>query len=185
MVYIASYALHRSKRSGLVKCHSRRRVCIVCGGKCRILQLNKSTKNTTFFNLFYYRVLGYLFIIQTKKLFFRLLFCTLVHMVYIASPAHHRSKRSGLVKCHSGRRVCVMCGGKWVEWDVTVVQYGVGRQPCRCAHINSLLEVSHAVSMQSTVSRLLQLKIHRTSTRSRCTCTRVPVQYNYKIRGLC
>ena len=119
MVYIASPALHRSKRSGLVKCHSRRRVCIVCGGKCRILQLNKSTKNTTFFNLFYYRVLGYLFIIQTKKLFFRLLFCTLVHMVYIASPALHRSKRSGLVKCHSRRRVCIVCGGKWVEWDVT------------------------------------------------------------------
>ena len=89
------------------------------GGKCRILQLNKSTKNTTFFNLFYYRVLGYLFTIQTKKLFFRLLFCTLVHMVYIASPTLHRSKRSGLVKCHSRRRVCIVCGGKWVEWDVT------------------------------------------------------------------
>ena len=57
------------------------------------------------------------------------------------------------------------------------MQYGVGRQPCRCAQINSLLEVSHAVSMQSTVSRLLQLKIYRTSTRSRCTCTRVHVQY--------
>ena len=63
--------------------------------------------------------LGYLFIIQTKKLFFRLLFCTLVHMVYIASYALHRSKRSGLVKCHSRRRVCIVCGGKWVEWDVT------------------------------------------------------------------
>ena len=58
-----------------------------------------------------------------------------------------------------------------------VVQYGVGRQPCRCAQINSLQKVSHAVSMQSTVSRLLQLKIYRTSTRSRCTCTRVHVQY--------
>ena len=57
------------------------------------------------------------------------------------------------------------------------MQYGVGRQPCRCAQINSLLEFSHAVSMQSTVSRLLQLKIYRTSTRSRCTCTRVHVQY--------
>ena len=57
------------------------------------------------------------------------------------------------------------------------MQYGIGRQPCRCAQINSLLEVSHAVSMQSTVSRLLQLKIYRTSTRSRCTCTRVHVQY--------
>ena len=60
---------------------------------------------------------------------------------------------------------------------IPVVQYGVGRQPCRCAQINSLLEFSHAVSMQSTVSRLLQLKIYRTSTRSRCTCTRVHVQY--------
>ena len=81
--------------------------------------LNKSTKNTTFFNLFHFGILGYLFIIQTKKLFFRLLFCTLVHMVYIASYALHRSKRSGLVKCHSRRRVCIVCGGKWVEWDVT------------------------------------------------------------------
>ena len=40
-------------------------------------------------------------------------------MVYIASPTLHRSKRSGLVKCHSRRRVCIVCGGKWVEWDVT------------------------------------------------------------------
>ena len=79
-----------------------------------VFAMNKSTKNTTFFNLFYYRVLGYLFIIQTKKLFFRLLFCTLVHMVYIASPALHRSKRSGSVKSHSRRRVCIVCGGKWV-----------------------------------------------------------------------
>ena len=54
-----------------------------------------------------------------KNTFFRLLFCTLVHMVYIASPTLHRSKRSGLVKCHSRRRVCIVCGGKWVEWDVT------------------------------------------------------------------
>ena len=61
--------------------------------------------------------------------------------------------------------------------EVFVVQYGVGRQPCRCAQINSLIEFSHAVSMQPTVSRLLQLKIYRTSTRSRCTCTRVHVQY--------
>ena len=22
-------------------------------------------------------------------------------------------------KCHSRRRVCIVCGGKWVEWDVT------------------------------------------------------------------
>ena len=57
------------------------------------------------------------------------------------------------------------------------MQYGVGRQPCRCAQINSLIEFSHAVSMQPTISRLLQLKIYRTSTRSRCTCTRVHVQY--------
>ena len=74
--------------------------------------LNKSTKNTTFFNLFHFGILGYLFIIQTKKLFFRLLFCTLVHMVYIASAALHRSKRRGLAKRHSRRRVCIMCGGK-------------------------------------------------------------------------
>ena len=66
---------------------------------------------------------------------------------------------------------------KAMEMVHIVVQYGVGRQPCRCAQINSLLEFSHAVSMQSTVSRLLQLKIYRTSTRSRCTCTRVHVQY--------
>ena len=59
--------------------------------------------------------------------------------------------------------------------EVFVVQYGVGRQPCRCAQINSLIEFSHAVSMQPTISRLLQLKIYRTSTRSRCTCTRVHV----------
>ena len=63
---------------------------------------------------------------KQKKLFFRLLFCTLVHMVYIASYALHRSKRSDLIKCHSRRRVCIVCGGKWVEWDVTsggLVQY--------------------------------------------------------------
>ena len=58
------------------------------------------------------------------------------------------------------------------------MQYGVGRQPCRCAQINSLLEVSHAVSMQSTVSRLLQLRSTEPSTRSRCTCQ----QYMYRAR---
>ena len=60
--------------------------------------------------------------------------------------------------------------------EYAVVQYGVGRQPCRCAQINSLLEVSHAFSMQSTVSRLLQLRSTEPSTRSRCTCTGVHVQ---------
>ena len=43
----------------------------------------------------------------------------------------------------------------------SVVQYGVGRQPCRCAQINSLLEASHAVSMQSTVPIFFYTSIGR------------------------
>ena len=81
--------------------------------------LNKSTKNATLFNLFTLVFLGYLFTTKQNKLFFRLLFCTLVHMAYIASPALHRSRRSGSIECHSRWRVCIVCGGKWVEWDVT------------------------------------------------------------------
>ena len=87
-------------------------ICADVGVRWVVWGLNKSTKNTTFFNLFHFGILGYLFIIQTKKLFFRLLFCTLVQMVYIASAALHRSKRRGLAKRHSRRRVCIMCGGK-------------------------------------------------------------------------
>ena len=37
-----------------------------------------------------------------------------------------------------------------------------------------------AASMQSTISQLLQLKIHRSSTRSRCTCTDI----QYKVPGV-
>ena len=71
MVYIASAALHRSKRRGLAKRHSRRRVCIMCGGKCRILHRNKSTKNTTFFNLFHFGIFGVPIYNPNKKTFFQ------------------------------------------------------------------------------------------------------------------
>ncbi len=38
----------------------------------------------------------------------------------LRQPFHLVWRQSGgLVKCHSRRRVCIVCGGKWVEWDVT------------------------------------------------------------------
>ena len=45
MAYIASPALHRRKRSGLIKCHSRRRVCIVCGTPGIVLVVPKAACN--------------------------------------------------------------------------------------------------------------------------------------------
>eukprot|EP01048_Picozoa_sp_COSAG05_P017788 COSAG05_NODE_2490_length_2995_cov_2.145028_1_plen_97_part_00 len=39
------------------------------------------------------------------------------------SRTEHRTKRNGLIKCHSRRRVCIVCGGEWVEWDGTSGMY--------------------------------------------------------------
>ena len=70
----------------------------IVGVRWVVWGLNKSTKNTTFFNLFHFGIFGVPIYNQTKKTFFRLSFCTLVHMAYIASPALHRGKRRDLIK---------------------------------------------------------------------------------------